>query len=158
MTKKKRRTYDDDFRASTVLMLEAAGYPDKKGALTAVANNVGVAPRTISRWFNKECNPPPDNIVKEKKGELIEELESLAFKLVEAMGGAIEDAPLRELGTTFGIVVDKWQLLKGNANWRIEVIDLVNNGKVTIDDVKRELGDELASELFESSGIQSITS
>ncbi len=154
----KRRNYDDEFRASTVLMLEAAGYPDKKGALTAVSKNVGVAPRTISRWFNKENNPPPDRVVKEKKGELIEELESLAYQLVAAMGGAIDDAPLRELATSFGIVVDKWQLLNGNANWRIEIIDLVKSGRVSVDDVKRELGDELATELFESSGVQSATS
>lgn len=110
---KKSKRYDDEFRASAVLMLEAAGYPDKTGALSLVAKKTGAPARTLSRWFKKEQNPPPDRIVNKKRGELVDDLENLAVQLVEAMGGAIEDATLREMATAFGIVVDKWQLLTG---------------------------------------------
>ena len=40
--------------------------------------------------------------------------------------------------------------------WRSEVLGLIRSGSITAEDVREELGDELAEELFESAGI-SIT-
>lgn len=113
--KSKRKTYTDDFRANTVLMLEAAGYPDQKGALTAVAKKVKAPPRTISRWFNKEQNPPPDRLVKEKRGELVERLDDMAHMLLDAMGIDIQENGVDAVraATALGIVFDKLQLLSG---------------------------------------------
>lgn len=39
--------YDDEFRASAVLMLEAAGYPDTEGALARVSELLGVPARIL---------------------------------------------------------------------------------------------------------------
>ena len=136
MAKKKRRQYTDDFRANCVLMLEAAGYPDKEGSLTAVSKNVGVPLRTLSRWFNKEQNPPPDQLVNEKKGILTDQLENLAYRLVDVMGGAIDDAPLRELATTFGIVIDKWQLLSNRPTAIVKLEQAIKDGRITPDQIK----------------------
>jgi transposase-like protein len=115
----KRKHYTDEFRASAVIMLESQGYPHVKGSLTAVSKHLNVPLRTLSRWFNKEQNPPPDQLVKEKRGELIERLPGLLEQLVNEMELAIKDAPLSQLATTFGIVVDKQQLLKGSPTERI---------------------------------------
>lgn len=112
----KRKQYSDDFRADCVLMLEAAGYPDQKGALTAVAKKVKVPARTISRWFNKENNPPPDNVVSIKKGELVDKLETAVHMMLDSIVGDIsrmDDAQLKELLTSLGIGIDKLQLLTG---------------------------------------------
>jgi len=147
MGKHKRRAYSDDFRADCVLMLEAAGYPDREGALTAVANKVGVPARTISRWFNKEQNPPPDRVVNEKKGILVDQLENLAYKLVDVMGGAVDDAPLRELATTFGIVVDKWQLLSNKPTAIVKLEQAVRDGRITPEQI-RERYPSIADQYF----------
>ena len=136
--KRKRKSYTDDFRADCVLMLEAAGYPTKEGALTAVSNKVGVPARTISRWFNKEQNTPPDQLVNEKKGLLVNQLEDLAYKLVDVMGGAVDDAPLRELATAFGIVVDKWQLLSNKPTAIVKLEQAIRDGRITPEQVREK--------------------
>ena len=66
----KRKQYSDEFRASAVVMLESQGYPDVTGALSAVASHLHVPARTLSRWYRRENNPPPDNLVREKSGDL----------------------------------------------------------------------------------------
>lgn len=147
MGNRKRKQYSDDFRADCVLMLEAAGYPDHKGALTAVSNKVKVPARTISRWFNKEQNPPPDQVVNEKKGILVDQLENLAYKLVDVMGGAVDDAPLRELATTFGIVVDKWQLLSNKPTAIVKLEQAVRDGRITPEQI-REKYPSIADQYF----------
>ncbi len=112
-TKKKRPSYTDDFRANAVVLLQAEGYPDKKGALTIIANRLEVPARTLSRWFNKEQNAPPDQLVNEKKGDLVESIHNELYNILFAMTHARPDANYRDLGTVFGIMADKLQLLQG---------------------------------------------
>lgn len=152
----KRRKYDDKFRASAVVMLEAAGYPGKEGALMAVAKHLAVPHNTLRGWYHNEHNPPPSELRQEKKAELTTELKNLAYELVAAMRINIHDANLVQQATTFGIVVDKWQLLEGKPTWRGEVIELIKEGKVTPEEVMYEFSDapELAKELFEQAGLQ----
>ena len=116
----KRRHYDDKFRASAVVMLEAAGYPDKKGALAQVAAHCGVPEPTLHRWAREKNNPPPSDVVNEKRGELTDLLRDLAYKLVAAMPDKIGEAGLQQQGTTLGIVIDKLQLLEGKATERVD--------------------------------------
>lgn len=116
----KRKSYDDKFRASAVVMLEAAGYPHKKGALTDVASHVKVPARTLSRWFNGEQNPPPDQTVTEKRGELIDLVNNELDAIFRAMPVVRAEASYRDLGTVAGILADKKQLLEGKATERIE--------------------------------------
>lgn len=123
----KRKSYDDKFRASAVVMLEAAGYPSKKGALMQVAGHIGVPHPTLSRWFNAQRNPPPNDVVQEKRQELSLRLEDLAHKLVDMAcriaDNADTDTSIQQVATSVGIVVDKWQLLKGKPTDRHEIVD-----------------------------------
>jgi AraC-like DNA-binding protein len=114
--------YDDKFRANAVILLEAAGYPDKKGALSEVAKHVGVQPRVLSRWFNGEQNPPPDQTVNEKRIELKELLSKEIDAIFAAMPGARADASYRDLGTVAGILIDKKQLIEGKATERQAIV------------------------------------
>lgn len=122
----KRPRYTDDFRASVVLMLQAAGYagtnsPDsKKGSLEKVSKRVNVPARTISRWFDAEQNPPPVEMVNEKRPELISLFEDEMRAIFEEMKVARGDATYRELSTALGIVTDKHILLTGGATERTE--------------------------------------
>ena len=54
-----RGHYDDKFRASAVVMLKAAGYPDNKYKLQEIADHLRVPSRTLRRWFNGENGAPP---------------------------------------------------------------------------------------------------
>lgn len=119
----KRKRYDDKFRASAVVMLEAAGYPHRKGALAEVAKHLGVAAMTISRWFRASQNPPPNEIVTEKAADLRTLLELELRAALGAMAGVRPDAAYRELGTVAGILFDKLQLLEGKPTDRTEIID-----------------------------------
>jgi transposase-like protein len=127
----KRKRYDDKFRASAVVMLEAAGYPDTKGALQHVADHLGVPAMTLSRWFKGTRNPPPHELVTEKRGDLLDSLKALAHQLVEAMPGKIEDANLQQSGTVLGIVLDKVLLLEGKATERVDHTGLTRDERIS---------------------------
>ncbi len=122
--------WTDDERAGAKLMLEAAGYPQRKGALTQVANNLRIPATTLRRWHLGLSNPPPAETVKRKKIDLQQAIkDEIAAALVE-MGSARADASYRDLGTVTGILIDKLQLLNGeptaNTNQRI-VIEYVDD-------------------------------
>ena len=155
VTKRKRKRYTDDFRAGAVLMLEAAGYPGTVGALTAVARKVKAPARTISRWFNKEQNPPPDRLVREKRGELVERLEDMAHMLLDAMGADIKDNGVDAVraATAMGITIDKWQLLKGEPTGIVKVVQMIQEGKLKPEAV-REKWPNIADDLFVKAGLK----
>jgi len=61
-------------------------------------------------------------------------------------------AALVHLGKGHGLWIDK-----DTADWRREIIELLRAEKITPEQVRAEVGDELATELFKSAGISSIT-
>ena len=80
--------YSDEFRAQAVLMLEAAGWPERKGALTSVARTLGIKHQTLSNWARRVQNPPPQNMLPKKAFDLIqairEELQAILNELPNA--------------------------------------------------------------------------
>ena len=117
----KRKRYDDEFRAGAILQLEAAGYPNQKGALLRVSRSVDVPTRTLRRWWKGTSNPVPANVVLRKKGEIIEKLDSVAHLILDSIDlETVDHAQLRERTVALGIVVDKGELLKGNPTERTE--------------------------------------
>ena len=115
-----RKRYDDKFRASAVVMLEAQGYPDKKGALSKVSKHLGVPESTLHGWARAKHNDPPSELRSEKRGELTALIENEIYNVLNAMPDAIPDASYRDLATGLGILIDKKQLLDGKAT---EIID-----------------------------------
>lgn len=148
-----RRRYDDKFRAGALVTLEAAGYPEQKGALIRVANHLKVPESTLRSWHSGEHSPPPAELCAEKKEELHIELEKVAYILAGAIPGKIAEANLQQVATSLGITIDKMQLLRGQPTWRGEIIDLLKSGKVAPEEVLNDFGSELAQELFESAGL-----
>ncbi len=154
---KQRRRYDDEFRASAVLMLEAAGYPKREGALSQVAGHLNVPLSTLRGWFIGTRNPPPAKLRNEKRFDLREAIRDELAGIFPAMADRRQDATYRELATAAGILIDKDQLLDGKPTWRGEVIDLLRRGALPLDIVTEELGDELATELFDAAGVARAT-
>jgi transposase-like protein len=124
MAGRKRRQYDDKFRASTVVMLQSEGYPHKPGALTYVAKHVGVPAMTISRWFKASNNPPPHELVTEKKEELADVFERVAYKyLRHAESEDVIDAVAGNAAVvTAATAVDKMRLLRGLPTEIVQVL------------------------------------
>lgn len=109
----KHPRYNDKQRAAAVAMLQGMGYPEKKGALTAVYNHTGIPLPTLSRWFRGTSNPPPNDIVNETKIDLVSAIKKELADLFPAMGDARDGASYKELATAAGILIDKLQLLEG---------------------------------------------
>jgi len=107
--------YTDKFRASAVVMLMAAGWPDVKGAQSRVAKHLKVPRQTLVKWAKKEQNPPPPQLVQEKRRNMIELLEEMRYMLLDEAREAIPDAPLNHLLTGYGILTDKQRLLTGES-------------------------------------------
>ena len=114
--------YTDEFRAQAIVMLEAAGWPERKGALVRVARTLGIKYQTLSRWARGKYNPPPNKTVHIKMFDMVQALRDEIQAILEEMPNARPDADFKELGTVLGIVVDKLQLLEGKATERIEMM------------------------------------
>lgn len=112
--------YDDEFRASAVLMLEAAGYPDTEGSLARVSERLNVPARTLSRWARGEQNPPPDRVVKRKKVDLQKAIRAELAAIFAQMDEARADASYKDLTIAAGILIDKQQLIEGKPTQRID--------------------------------------
>lgn len=139
-------------------MLESAGYPDKDGSLAQVCKHLKVPRSTLQGWFSGAHNPPPPDIRHEKRFDLLEAIQTELSYIFPAMADRRQDASYRELATAAGILIDKAQLLSGKPTWRGEIIDLLKSGAITPDDVVSELGDELATELFDAAGVARVAS
>ena len=111
--------YTDDVRASAVIMLEAEGYPERKGALASVAKYLKIPAMTLHRWFHAKQNPPPNALVTIKKEQIIEMLKQEVYAALQEMPNARPDADYKELATAAAILTDKWQLLDGKPTERI---------------------------------------
>lgn len=115
--------WTDEERASAILMLQAAGYPERKGALTQVANNLSIPATTLRRWHLGLSNPPPAETVRRKTLDLRRALRDEINAALTEMGKARIDASYKDLGTVLGILFDKLQLLNGdstaNTNQRV---------------------------------------
>ena len=95
--------------------MEAAGWPEQKGALTAVAKKVKVPHPTVSRWGRQVQNPPPNELVRDKRIQLTDLIENELQAIYAEFPKARQDASYRDLGVVGGILHDKLQLLTGGS-------------------------------------------
>lgn len=136
---RKRRRYDDKFRASAVVMLEAAGYPDKSGALSQVGGHLSVPISTLRGWFTEQHNSPPAELRNEKKAELADVFERVAYKYLThaELDDVIEAVSGNAAVITAATAVDKMRLLRGLPT---EIVQLLPDVLVAL----RKLGQEPA--------------
>ena len=106
-----KQPYDHKLSPPSLVMLEAAGYPQKKGALSQVSQNLGVPATTLHGWASAKHNPVPTDVRTEKKGEIVELLRAEIRAALAEAERARPDASYRDLITGVGIMTDKLQLL-----------------------------------------------
>jgi transposase-like protein len=137
--------YTDEFRAQAIVMLEAAGWPQQKGALTRTAKTIGVSYQLLAHWARHQ-QTASQKLLREKTFDLIQALRDEVQAIIHEMPNARPDADFKELGTVLGIIVDKLQLLEGKATERVEVMsdDERANRIATILDTARKRRDRPA--------------
>lgn len=105
--KRQQRRYSDDFRASALAALAANG-----GNVKKTARQLGIPLLTLWTWSK---HPQISTSRNEKKGELADAIEQVAWQIVDQMPDKIAKASLRDLATCLGIAVDKMRLLREQA-------------------------------------------
>lgn len=160
---RKRRRYSDDERATLIAMLETEGYPNVSGALKKVSEYADVHTNVLRRWWKKTQNPPPTELVTQKKGEIKDRLQEVVHNIIDVLPDAIDEAGPRDLFTGLGIAIDKLQLLSGQPtlrlahdDWRSEAIALIKEGRLEYEALANEFDTSLAEELFRAAGINHV--
>jgi hypothetical protein len=82
------------------------------GNISGTARQLGIPEKTLSNWANGKRHPESAQMGEQKKGELSDALEDLAWKLIDALPKKIGKATLSQVATTVGICVDKMLLLR----------------------------------------------
>lgn len=131
-------------------MLETAGYPNEKGALRRVASRLGVEEATLSRWARRVQNPPPDQLVSEKRDALADMMNRVFFGfsgelLARIAEGSLIDEPTSTIITGLGVSFDKRQLL----NNKPTAINGVSRIESQLEDLPRDEYDALIREAEE---------
>jgi len=137
--------YTEQFRAEALVTLEANG-----GNILQTSEQLGVAQATLSKWVaeNRDIKESSSDLaiaaaelVPETRESFISELKTLRNKVLRHLDGIVEDLKAREAAITLGILIDKTELLEGNATSRTAV---VGNGE-TVDEAIKRLSAELES-------------
>jgi transposase-like protein len=102
------RRYTDEERATALAALVADG-----GNVKLTAAKLGIPRMTLASWANGDRHPEATQMCHEKKGELADAFEGIAWRLLDAMPAKIAEAPLQAVATAAGICVDKMLLLRG---------------------------------------------
>jgi|SRR5579864_1205593 len=108
-----RRRFTDEFRAVAVAATISAGYPQQKGALMRTATELDISHVTLRSWVLREQNPPPSDLVQEKKADLKTLFDAEMRAILKVMPEKRADAGYSQLGTVLGILFDKMRLLDG---------------------------------------------
>jgi len=137
--------YSEQFRAEALVTLEANG-----GNILQTATQLGIGEATLRGWYaeNRDIKETSSQlaiataeIVPETRETFISELKQLRNKVLRHLDGIVEDLKAREAAVTLGILIDKTELLEGNATSRTAV---VGNGE-TVDEAITRLTAELES-------------
>ena len=126
---RKRTRYTDEERASLVVMLEAERYPEVKGALAKVSRYAKVPKSTLAGWYKLKHNPPPAKLRTEKREDLSDKFEDIAYAMLDHAGGedVIEEMKGKDAVMSAAIATDKMRLLRGLPTEIVEIIPTIQD-------------------------------
>ena len=125
----RRRVYSDKFKASAVLMVEAAGYPDDEYALKRVSKEQHIPLETLKGWVKRgikygkvdeATQKDIDELMEETRTELTELFENSVRAALREMATKIEDASYRDLAWVAAVHTDKLNVLNGKPTQNIQ--------------------------------------
>src|SRR5262245_39693868 len=110
MPKRKQRSYSNDDRAMALAALDA-----NSGNLARTARETGVPRMTLREWARGRVGAGVTTARQEKRSSLADELEAIAWRLIESAPAKINSANLSQTMTALGIAIDKMRLLRSQA-------------------------------------------
>src|SRR5450631_665465 len=119
-----RRRYSRKTKASAVIAAEMS-------SVMAAAENLGIPRKTVEYWFDA---PEFAELRQKTRKDMSEETAALAHRVLGVITGKLGEYEPRDLNTLYGILVDKSQLLTGEATSRSETRDITD----TLDDHERD--------------------
>jgi transposase-like protein len=137
--------YTEQFRADALVALEANG-----GNILQTATQLGIGEATLRSWFaeirdiketSSDLAIATAELLPETRDEFISELKILRNKVLRHLDSQVFDLKAKEAAVTLGILIDKTELLEGNATSRTAV---VGNGE-SVDEAITRLTIELES-------------
>lgn len=125
----RRRQWTDEEKAEILAALDANG-----GNVKRTARQCGVAVSTLRGWAKgRGTNAGVSKLRPQKRGELADALEDIAWQVIGLLPSKLECAEVRELSTLLGVSLDKLLVLRGQPNNRTEVsgvqIYIPDNGR-----------------------------
>ena len=113
--------YSDEYKAEAIAALTAENYPEDEYALQRVVQSLPAyesntpSRKTVKRWFDGQQGTPPRKNVQQKKGDMADKMEELAWKFMNRASDwkAIAEMDPKSAMTAAGIAIDKMRLLKG---------------------------------------------
>jgi transposase-like protein len=104
----RRTRYSDADKATALAVLAAEG-----GRVRRAARELGLAESVLRSWAKgRGAGPGVTHLCAQKKGDLADELERLALRLLESIPAKLGAASLKDCAVALGICVDKLVLLR----------------------------------------------
>lgn len=137
--------YTPQQRAEALVTLESNG-----GNIAQTANQLNIGEATLHRWIDESSENgvhksdlavATAEIMPSTREEFISELKDVRNRVLKRLAETVDDLKAREAAITLGILIDKTELLEGNATSRTAI---VGNGE-TIDEAILRLTSELES-------------
>lgn len=137
--------YTEQFRAEALVALEANG-----GNILQTATQLGIGVATLHGWISENRNIKEDSsdiaiaateLIPATREQFISELKEVRNRALRHLSNNLEELKPREAAVTLAILIDKTELLEGNATSRTAVVE---SGE-TVNEAIARLRDELES-------------
>lgn len=137
---RKYRVYTDKFKATVLLMLEAAGGPHHHNAMAQVARKYGVPYRTLQGWVNNgvkqidiQAKTEIDELIADTRQELVELFDTEVRSILNTLGDRRDEASYKDLAWAAAVFVDKLQLLNNRPTQNVQqAISFIRTGVSTL--------------------------
>lgn len=137
---RKYRVYTDKFKATVLLMLEAAGGVGHHSAMAQVSKKYGVPYRTLQGWANNgvkqidlQAKTEIDELMDDTRKELVELFDTEVRSIFGSLEGKREEATYKELAWAAAVFLDKLQLLNNKPTQNVQqAISFIRSGVSTL--------------------------
>ena len=118
--------YTEQFRADVLVTLEANG-----GNIAQTASQFEIGEATLHRWVEESSETgghksdiaiAATELIPSTREEFVAELREVRNRTLRHLSNTLEDLKPREAAVTLGILIDKTELLEGNATSRTAVV------------------------------------
>lgn len=112
-------SYTTEYIAAAVVLAEAEGWPQERGAIARAARTLDIPHSTLQKWADDHLaewhrkRAESEKKRQTKRGEIIDKIEDALLLILPSLQESIEGASLRDKAVAIGILADKLAILSG---------------------------------------------